>query len=241
MIIIREDGRMTGMASDISTRRIVVQSVVGIGITAALLFGGAGTLEWPEGWLFLLTQTCSSLALVWWLRKHNPELLQERMDLWKRVVKTWDKAIMALLIAVSAPFFVLPGLDAVRYQWSHVPVPLKIIGFVGIVLSYGLFFWVMKTNPYSSAVVEIQADRGHTTITTGPYHYVRHPMYVGALLLFVSIPLALGSFLTLVLSMLLTALIVVRTHLEDKTLHQELDGYTAYAETVKYRLIPGIW
>ena len=139
------------------------------------------------------------------------------------------------------PFFVLPGLDAVRYQWSNVPLPLKVIGFVGIVLSYCLIFWVVKTNPFSSAVVEIQEDREHKTITTGPYQYVRHPMYVGAILLFLSVPLALGSLITFVPGIILTALIVVRTYLEDKTLHEELEGYTRYAETVKCRLIPGIW
>ena len=179
--------------------------------------------------------------MVLWLKKRNPELLQERMDLWKRVVKPWDKAIVVLLIAASVPLFVLPGLDAIRYQWSHVPLPLKVIGFIGIILSYGLIFWVMKTNPYSSAVVEIQEDRGHKTITTGPYQYVRHPMYVGAILLFLSVPLAFGSLMTFVPGLFLTALIVMRTCLEDKTLYEELEGYTCYAETVKCRLVPGIW
>jgi protein-S-isoprenylcysteine O-methyltransferase Ste14 len=110
-----------------------------------------------------------------------------------------------------------------------VPLSLKVIGFVGIVLSYGLIFWVVKTNPYSSAVVEIQEDRGHKTINTGPYQFVRHPMYVGAILLFLSVPLALGSLVTFIPGLILTALIVVRTHLEDKTLHQRLED-TAYAE-----------
>jgi len=229
------------MSSEISTKRIVVQSVVGLAIVFTLLFGGAGTIAWPEAWLLLLIQTAFSLAIVWWLRKHNPELLQERMDLWKRVVKSWDKAIVVLLIASCVPFFVLPGLDAVRYQWSHVRLLFKIIGFVGFVLSYGLTFWVVKVNPYSSAVVEIQEDRGHKTITTGPYQYVRHPMYVGAILMFFFIPLALGSLVTFIPGIFLAALIVVRTYLEDETLRRELEGYAAYAETVKYRLIPGIW
>ncbi|MGO9117743.1 MAG: methyltransferase family protein [Desulfomonilaceae bacterium] len=229
------------MSSEISTPRLLVQSLVGFGGFCALIFGGAGTIAWTEAWLFILIQSSASTIMVLWLKKHNPELLQERMDLWKRVVKSWDKAIVILLIAASVPFFVLPGLDAIRYRWSYVPLPLKVIGFVGIVLSYGLIFWVLKTNPYSSAAVEIQEDRGHTTITTGPYQYVRHPMYVGAILLIFSIPLALGSLVTFISGVILTALIVARTHLEDKTLHQELNGYTAYAETVKYRVIPGIW
>ena len=229
------------MSPEISTARIVIRSVVGLGILCALLFGGAGTIVWPEAWIFLALQVISSVGMVVWMRKHDPELLKERMMLWRRLVKWWDKVILTLLIAGCVPMFALPGLDAVRYRWSHVPLPFEIIGFAGFILSSCLIFWVIKTNPYSSATVEIQKDRGHSVISTGPYHYVRHPMYVGAVLTFFSIPLALGSLFTFIPGMILTALIVVRTYLEDRTLHQELDGYATYAETVKYRLIPGVW
>ena len=95
---------------------------------------------------------------------------------------------MILSIAVSIPLFALPGLDAIRYQWSHVPLLFKITGFVGTLISSGLIFWALKTNPYSSAAVEIQKDRGHRVIMTGPYQFVRHPMYVGAILWFLFTP-----------------------------------------------------
>ena len=229
------------MSSEISTSRLVVQSVVGFGIFCALLFGGAGTIVWTEAWLYIFIQISCWEFMVLWLRKHNPELLKVRAEFWKRVENPWDKAYIILTAAAFVPLYILPGLDAIRYQWSHVPLSIKIIGFVGIFLSSGLFFWVLKTNPYSSTVVEVQKDRGHKVITTGPYQYVRHPMYVGAILWVFCVPLALGSLITFVASMLLTPLIVVRTYLEDKTLHQELEGYAAYTETVKYRLIPGIW
>jgi protein-S-isoprenylcysteine O-methyltransferase Ste14 len=232
---------MSGMSSGISTRRIVVQSAIGFGIIFALLFGAAGTFAWPEGWLYMLIQFGSSIFMVVWLKRNNPELLKVRAEFWKREGKPWDKAIVILIFATCVPMFILPGLDAVRYQWSHVPLLLKTIGFIGFILSSGLIFWVVKTNPYSSAVVEIQEDREHKTITTGPYEYVRHPMYVGAILTFASIPLALGSLVTFIPAIILTIVIVARTYLEDKTLHQELEGYTAYAETVKHRLIPGVW
>ena len=189
----------------------------------------------------MLIQFGGSILMVVWLKKHNPELLKVRADIRKRVTKSWDKAILILIFLTCAPLFALPGLDAVRYHWSHVPLLLKIIGFIGLILSSVLIFWVVRTNPYSSAAVEIQKDRGHKVITTGPYEYVRHPMYVGAILGFFSMPLALGSLLTFIPAIILTALIVTRTHLEDRTLRQELDGYTAYAETVHYRLIPGVW
>jgi protein-S-isoprenylcysteine O-methyltransferase Ste14 len=229
------------MSSELTTKRMIVQSVVGVGIFCALLFGGAGTIAWPEAWLYILVQNSCWAFMVLWLKKHNPELLKVRSEFWKRAGKPWDKAIVILLFVAFVPLYILPGLDAIRYHWSHVPLSIKIIGFVGTVVSSGLMFWPLKANPFSSTVVEIQADRGHKVITTGPYRYVRHPMYVGAILWSFSVPLALGSLITLVLSFIVTALLVVRTHLEDKMLHEELDGYAAYAEKVKYRLIQGVW
>jgi protein-S-isoprenylcysteine O-methyltransferase Ste14 len=99
----------------------------------------------------------------------------------------------------------------------------------------------MRENSYLSRIVEIQTERGHRVITTGPYQYVRHPMYFGVIVLFNSIPVALGSLWTLIPSSVLTLLILIRTYLEDKTLREELEGYNSYAEKVKYKIIPGIW
>ncbi|MGB6063185.1 MAG: isoprenylcysteine carboxylmethyltransferase family protein [Desulfomonilaceae bacterium] len=229
------------MSSKISTRRIVVQSTIWLEFMFACLFGGAGTLAWPEACFYIFIQTSSSAAMVLWLRKRNPELLKVRMESWQRMSKPWDKAIMIFFIAGRIPLFILPGLDAIRYHWSHVALPTKILGFAVLLGSSALIFWVLKTNPYSSAAVEIQKKRGHKPVTTGLYRFVRHPMYVGAILWFISIPLALGSLTTLIPATILAALIVLRTYLEDKTLQQELEGYAAYTQTVKYRLIPRIW
>jgi len=176
-----------------------------------------------------------------WLKKNNPQLLRVRAEAWKRSVKPWDKVIMIFLITGFVALFTLPGLDAVRYRWSDMPLPLQTIGFVGILVSNGLMFWAMKANPYSSATVEVQRERGHRVITSGPYQYVRHPMYVGGILMAVSTPLALGSPVAFIPAVLLTAVVVVRTFLEDKTLHEELEGYSAYAEEVEYKLFPGVW
>jgi protein-S-isoprenylcysteine O-methyltransferase Ste14 len=179
---------MNGMSSNIPTQRLVIQSAIGLGIIFALLFGAAGTIAWLEGWLYMLIQFGGSILMVVWLKKNNPELLKVRADIRKRVTKSWDKAILILIIVTCAPLFALPGLDAVRYHWSHVPLLLKVTGFIGLILSSVLIYWVVRTNPYSSAAVEIQKDRGHKVITTGPYEYVRHPMYVGAILGFFSMP-----------------------------------------------------
>jgi len=122
-----------------------------------------------------------------------------------------------------------------------VPLPVKAAGFAAIAASFILIFRVMRENRYLSRVVEIQKERGHQVISTGPYRHVRHPMYIGVIALFVAIPLALGSLWALIPAAALSALIVVRTCLEDKVLHAELEGYEAYAERVRYRLVPGIW
>ena len=120
------------MSSEISTLRLVVQSVVWAGILFALPFAGAGTFAWPEGWAYILTQFSSWTVMTLWLRNNNPELLRVRAELWKRTVRPWDKVILTLIFTSFLLLFFLPGLDAVRYQWSHVPLPLKIIGFVGV-------------------------------------------------------------------------------------------------------------
>ncbi len=232
---------MNTVPSKTSTLRLAVQSIIWAAALFALPFAGAGTFAWPEGWAYIIIQFSIWGGMTLWMRKNNPELMRVRAELWKRTVKSWDKAIMISLLAGFMILFLIPGIDAVRYQWSHVPFVFKIIGFVGTIISNGLMFWVIKVNPYSSAAVEIQKERGHKVITTGPYRYVRHPMYVGAILWAASIPLALGSLITFIPVILLTPLLVARTYLEDRTLHKELDGYTAYAEKVKHRLIPGVW
>jgi protein-S-isoprenylcysteine O-methyltransferase Ste14 len=128
-----------------------------------------------------------------------------------------------------------------RYQWSAVPIAVQVAAFACIVLSLLLIYWVMLENPFLSRVVEVQTERSHRVVTSGPYRYVRHPMYSGIIVLFVCIPLALGSFWSLIPAAILVLLILVRTLLEEKTLRTELEGYKAYAERVRYRVLPGVW
>ncbi len=229
------------MSSDISGLRIMRWVLVSYGIIGALLFGAAGTLSWPEAWYFILLQCAFSLTLMFWLRDFSPELLKERMIIWKKTAKPWDKKIITLCFVAFVAFFVVPGLDAVRYKWSHMPLVVKFIGFVGLILSTMFSAWVLMVNPYASPRVEIQSDRGHKVITIGPYEYVRHPMYAGAVLWLFSAPLALGSWRGLIPAAIMGALIVARTYLEDKTLRNELPGYVDYAQTVKFRLMPRVW
>ena len=139
------------------------------------------------------------------------------------------------------PLVILPGLDAIRFQWSSVPVAVKIVAFIGFFPAMGACFWAMKENAYLSDVVRIQEDRGHEVCTTGPYRYVRHPLYAGVILIMVCLPLFLGSLFSLIPASFIMILFIIRTALEDKTLQKELPGYKEYAQKVRYRLVPGVW
>ena len=229
------------MTSEISTAQIAVRFVKAIVVMSAAFFGSAGTLDWPEAWLYMIFQSSFWAASSLWLKRHNPDLLKDRMRFLKPSARNWDKAILWSTTVVLIPYLLIPGLDAIRYQWTSVPLIVKVLGFIGVVASLLLVSWVLRENTYLSGIVRIQKERGHRVITTGPYRYVRHPMYVGIIILFFCIPLALGSLLTLIPGALLTALFIMRTHFEDKTLHSELEGYKEYSEKVRYRLVPGIW
>jgi protein-S-isoprenylcysteine O-methyltransferase Ste14 len=138
--------------------------------------------------------------------------------------------------------FIVAGLDVGRFHWSDsVPPALQAVGLVLFAAAMVVETWAVAVNRFFSSVVRIQRDRGHHVITTGPYRYVRHPDYAGAPWLFLGGGLALGSWLALLLHLAMIPAMIRRTVIEDRCLWQELDGYAPYAETVRYRLIPGVW
>jgi protein-S-isoprenylcysteine O-methyltransferase Ste14 len=167
-------------------------------------------------------------------------LVKERSQI-KENAKGWDKAI-GLLIGLFGPGMLLvAGFDE-RWSWSpRLAVAIQIAAFVAVALGDVLFAWAMASNKFFSSVVRIQQDRGHAVQTGGPYHFVRHPGYVGTIIPALATPLALGSLWAFIPAGLLTAVMVVRTALEDKTLRDELAGYKEYARRTRYRLLPGVW
>jgi protein-S-isoprenylcysteine O-methyltransferase Ste14 len=228
--------------NDSSKLKIALKTVLMIIFFLALIFVPAGTFKWIEAWIFLLLYFLCMAALVIWLKKNDPELLKERMAAKKKKnVKGWDRAIMFAYTLLILVLIVLAGLDAVRFRWSQVPLEIKVLGFIGFIPVLILVSWTMKENTYLSEMVRIQEERGHQVCTTGPYQYVRHPMYVGVIIFLFCFPLALGSLYALIPAFVTVILFFIRTALEDKTLHNELPGYKEYAEKVRYRLIPGVW
>ena len=229
------------VASEVLTLRIALRlSMAFVGMSAAF-FGSAGTLAWFQAWLYIVIQFSFWTVTAVWMKKHNPELLKDRMAFLKRSAKGWDKIIIVTSTAVFVPYLLLPGLDAVRYRWSSVPLAIVVLGFVGVIFALFVMAWVIRVNAYLTRFVEVQRERGHKVITSGPYQYVRHPMYASLIILLYSIPVALGSLWTLIPASILTLLFVIRTYFEDQTLHEELEGYNSYSTQVKYRLLPGVW
>jgi protein-S-isoprenylcysteine O-methyltransferase Ste14 len=205
------------------------------------LFLAAGTIAWLAGWIFLVLFFSFVLAITLWLFRHNPDLLKERMAIIRPDQKTWDKVGFAVTYLVFLAWLILMPLDAVRFHWSQMPVWLQVAGAIILICSFYLFFVTFRENSYLSAMVRIQKDRGQTVVSTGPYHYVRHPMYAAALLFLFGTALLLGSWYGLLLALLLEGMIAVRAVLEERTLQQELQGYDTYMTQVKYRLIPHVW
>jgi protein-S-isoprenylcysteine O-methyltransferase Ste14 len=148
---------------------------------------------------------------------------------------------MLLMLGLWTGWLMLMGLDAVRYRWSEVPLILQAAGAILLWLGCYLVYLTLKANSYAAPVVKVQKERGHSVATTGPYAYVRHPMYAGALLVLAGTPLLLGSWWSLAGSAILSMLIGLRAVLEERTLKAELEGYADYATRVRYRLLPHLW
>lgn len=211
-------------------------------VFAALLFGGAGTLRWGAGWVFFAAFFIPSTLMIHWLARNNPALLVERTRPPIQAGQPlWDRLIMAALLALFPAWLVLMGVDARRLGWSHMPPALQWIGCAGILAAMWIFHVSVRANTFLAVVVRIQAERGHEVVSSGPYAIVRHPLYAGALLLFVSSALLLGSWWGLLASVDLAAPLVLRTVLEDRELHRSLPGYADYARRVRWRLLPGVW
>ena len=231
----------TQNAEDVTTTGLVIRFILSFAIMAAIFFGTAGTLNWPEAWAYILLQMSISTAMTLWMKQHDPELLKSRMSYLKPSLQNRDKLFALLCILLFIPYLLLPGLDAVRYGWSTVPLPVQLAGFAGFLYSMWLIFRVLQENSFASPIVEVRKERGHTVIDTGPYAYVRHPMYSGFIIYMICLPLALGSLWTILIGILISLSFLIRIFFEEKTLHAELEGYTAYCERVRFRLIPGLW
>jgi protein-S-isoprenylcysteine O-methyltransferase Ste14 len=223
-------------------RRLIITIAVWLAFMVALLFGAAGTLDWRPAWTFLMEMLVGGLAVFLWLLRHNRDLLRERLasPFQKQQVSS-DKIFMPLVAIAWCGWIVLIGLDAARWKTSWMPDTWHIVGALLVVLCFVMTWFTFRENSFAAPVIKIQKERGQKVISSGPYRYVRHPMYVGAVLYFIGVPLQLGSWLGLLCAPLLIGGVVIRIGIEERALRKDLLGYDEYAAEVRYRLIPGVW
>ncbi len=215
-----------------------VLSLAGMGVA---LFWAAGRIDWWPAWAALAVMAVWTAATAVIVLHYNRDLLPERLER-RKGDKTWDAAIVALLGLVTLVRYIVAGLDE-RYGWTgDLPVAAELAALALCALGYDvLFVWATAANIFFSRIVRIQSERGHSVVTGGPYRWVRHPAYAGAILYELAVPVLLDSWPALIASGLSVLLLVLRTGFEDRTLQAELSGYTEYARRVRYRLLPGIW
>jgi protein-S-isoprenylcysteine O-methyltransferase Ste14 len=221
-------------------RNLTVLRIVVFLIYIALVFFTAGSLRWLNLWIFLGFYAVATTGFMLWLRKRHPGLLKERMSN-KPDAKRWDKVVVQSFTTCIVAVFIVAALDAGRFHWSRVPPAVQWTAFAALALAWAIVVWAARENAFLSSYVRIQTDRGHRVCTTGPYRFIRHPMYLADIFICLGIPLFLGSLWALIPAALAVALFVLRTALEDRTLRNELPGYAEYAAAVRRRLIPGFW
>ena len=221
--------------------KLVVQTFVWFGFMGALLFVSAGTLHWPGAWVYLALMVGLSLTLGVALAQRDPGLMNERLSPPIQKDQTpADKILLSILLIAIFGWQILMGLD-IRYGWSTVPSWVQVAGAVILLISIWICYLTMIENSFAAPVVKIQGERGQHVITTGPYSYVRHPMYAGAIVFFAGTALLLGSWWGLASVLVFILLLAVRTFIEEKTLRTGLQGYDDYAARVRYKLIPMVW
>ena len=214
----------------------LIKFLIGLLLVGLLIFLPAGTLAYPGGLLFLCLLFVPMLLMGIVMLARARDLLAKRLDAKEK--QAAQKGVQSLAGLVFMAGFVLAGLDF-RFGWSDMPLPVVIAASVIFLIGYGLYAEVMRENAYLSRTVKV--EEGQTVISTGLYGIVRHPMYLASVLMFLSIPLVMGSWYALIPFAFYPLLMVVRILDEEKLLTAELSGYEEYKRKVKYRMIPFIW
>ena len=205
-------------------------------LVALLIFLPAGTLAYSNGWLLMGLLFVPMLIAGFVMYFKNPAFLEKRLDAKEK--QATQKGVLAFSGLMFVAGFVVAGLDC-RFGWSVMPRWVVIVAAVLFLAAYGLYAEVMRENAYLSRTIQVQ--EGQKVVDTGLYGIVRHPMYTATLLLFLSMPLVLGSWYALIAFAFYPAIIIVRLKDEEELLTRELAGYAAYKTKVKYRLIPFVW
>lgn len=220
--------------------RYTIREAMGLAGMGIALFWSAGRINWWPAWAALAVMFAWTVATAIVIWRCSPALLAERLGP-RKGAKSWDITIISLLGLVQLVRYIVAGLDQ-RYGWTDgFPLAAQWAALAVCVLGYALVVWATAANPFFSQIVRIQSERNHTVVTGGPYRYVRHPAYVGAIAYELAVSILLASWWALAISALSAILIILRTILEDRVLIAELNGYLDYARQVRFRLFPGMW
>ncbi len=224
------------------TPRVVVQLIIFVLLVPFLPLLISQRWDWWEAWVYAIINVLGFVVSRALAARHHPELLAERARFMRHAnAESWDRVLAPLLGLGGGLILLVAGLDA-RFGWSPAfSLPVKILSLVVIVVGYALGSYALIENPFFSGMVRIQSDRGHQVVSSGPYQWVRHPGYAGALLTYLATPFFLDSLWAFIPVVFLMIVLVIRTRLEDKTLQDQLEGYQDYATRVRFRLLPGIW
>jgi protein-S-isoprenylcysteine O-methyltransferase Ste14 len=221
--------------------RRALQIVLTMGAWIAGLFLGAGTIDWPRGWISVAIYVIGFSMAGLIMRRANPELIAERAKWRRKDTKGFDKIFLAAMMPLAFLQPLAAGLDAVRFGWWPIGPVWIAPGIVLFLFALALITWTLAVNRHAETTVRIQTDREHQVISAGPYRVVRHPMYVGVIVMYLGLPLIWGSGAAMAVSLAIIGLFVWRTFMEDRTLQRELPGYAEYARKTRNRLIPGLW
>ena len=221
--------------------RFILKTLIWSVVWGAVLLFSAGTARWLSAWIYLTGRFALDLLSSHLLHRNAPEIAVERSrGAFQKEQTIPDRVVLTLMMIINFCAMLVAGMDE-RLGWSDVPQWLRIIGAASIVMSYYTTYRVAIENKFAASVVKIQRARGHKVIDTGPYQYVRHPMYTGLIFRTIGTPLLLGSWWGLYPASALIILVVVRILFEEKELSTGLEGYNGYIQRVRYRLIPLVW
>lgn len=233
---------MAGKSNELTIGKMIY-AIAYILVFPVLIILLSGDWFWVEGWIFNIWFLVMCFAVIAYLYRNDPALLTERFQKPGAAnQKGWDKYFVIGLVVGFFAWIVIMPLDAKRFGWSvGLPIWLQALGALLLLVSFFLFFRAYADNTFLSPLVRVQKERKQKVITTGVYGFVRHPMYLGAALLFLGTPLLLASIYGLIVGLLMILLLAARILGEEKMLVNELEGYEEYKKKVKYRLIPFIW
>jgi len=226
----------------LTSSRVVIQMLITVVLIPLLPLVISARWDWWEAWALAIVLILGFAASRLLAARRRPVLLTERARFVQHHdPEPWDRLLAPLVGPGSALILIIAGLDA-RFAWSLPPsTPIKVAALVVLVAGLSLGSWALMENRFFSGIVRIQSDRDQKVVSTGPYRWIRHPGYSGALLTYFAAPALLGSIWAFVPALFLAVALIIRTSQEDLTLRRRLEGYAQYAQKVRYRLVPFVW